>query len=108
RYGVVWSSDTSIWRAFSPKWVSGFIRPLQVPESVSVRLNLLMLENLRFEALRYAQWPWSLLALSLVAKLVDGVFEFPAFADVANGLFCAAFAMAFAPMLMEWRRRKST
>ncbi|WP_221768734.1 hypothetical protein, partial [Pseudomonas veronii] len=24
----VWSSDTSFWRAFSPKWVSGFIRPL--------------------------------------------------------------------------------
>lgn len=23
-----WSSDTSLWRAFSPKWVSGFIRPL--------------------------------------------------------------------------------
>ncbi len=26
--GVVWSSDPSIWRAFSSKWVSGFIRPL--------------------------------------------------------------------------------
>ncbi|MEB0063464.1 DUF1059 domain-containing protein, partial [Pseudomonas sp. RTC3] len=35
---VVWSSDTSIWRAFSPKWVSGFIRPLHVqciPRNVS-------------------------------------------------------------------------
>ncbi|WP_303660388.1 hypothetical protein, partial [Pseudomonas aeruginosa] len=24
-----WSSDTSLWRAFSPKWVSGVSRPLQ-------------------------------------------------------------------------------
>lgn len=24
-----WSSDTFLWRAFSPKWVSNFIRPLQ-------------------------------------------------------------------------------
>ncbi|TWC14799.1 hypothetical protein FBY06_1258 [Pseudomonas sp. SJZ085] len=79
-----------------------------VPESKSVRLNLLMLDNLRFEALRYARWPGSLLALSLAAKLVDGVFELSVFDEVANGLFCAAFAMAFAPMLMEWRRRKST
>lgn len=82
--------------------------PTQLPESGSVRLNLLMLDNLRFETLRYVRWPGSLLALSLVAKLVDGVFELPAFADAANGLFCAAFAMAFAPMLMEWRRREST
>lgn len=79
-----------------------------VPESKSVRLNLLMLDNLRFEALRYARWPGSLLALSLAAKLVDGVFELSGFDEVANGLFCAASAMAFAPMLMEWRRRKST
>jgi hypothetical protein len=27
-YGVGLSSDTSLWRAFSAKWVSGFIRPL--------------------------------------------------------------------------------
>ncbi len=79
-----------------------------VPESKSVRLNLLMLDNLRFEALRYARWPGSLLALSLAAKLVDGVFELSGVDEVADGLFCAAFAMAFAPMLMEWRRRKST
>lgn len=79
-----------------------------IPESKSVRLNLLMLENLRFEALRYARWPVGLLALSVAAKLVKGVFELPAFVDAGNGLFCAAFSMAFAPMLMEWRRRKST
>ncbi len=27
-------SETSIWRAFSPKWVSGFIRPLHSEVSV--------------------------------------------------------------------------
>ncbi|MEN4946774.1 hypothetical protein [Pseudomonas proteolytica] len=81
--------------------------PVQVPETVSVRLNLLMLDNLRFEVLRYARWPSSFLALSLVARLVDGVFDLPYLAEAANGLFGAAFAMALAPMLMEWRRRKS-
>ncbi|WP_218574336.1 hypothetical protein, partial [Pseudomonas sp. FSL R10-1339] len=32
----VWSSDTSIWRVFSPKRVSGFIRPLQYAPSIEV------------------------------------------------------------------------
>ncbi|QKG67332.1 hypothetical protein HP062_18075 [Pseudomonas sp. B14-6] len=82
--------------------------PAPVPENKSIRLNLLMLDNLRFEALRYARWPSSLLALCLAAKLVDSILELPGFADAANGLLCAVFAMAFAPMLMEWRRQKST
>ena len=29
-YDVAWSSDASLWRAFSPKRVSGFIRPLRI------------------------------------------------------------------------------
>ncbi|MFS6897500.1 hypothetical protein ABMZ29_21260, partial [Pseudomonas aeruginosa] len=28
-----WSSDTSLWRAFSPKWVSGVSRPLHIDGS---------------------------------------------------------------------------
>ncbi len=78
-----------------------------VPDSVEVRLNLLMLDNMRFEVLRYARWPGSLLALGLIARLVDGAFDLHVFAEAANGLFSAVFALTLAPMLMEWRRRKS-
>jgi hypothetical protein len=77
-----------------------------VPEPVDVRLNLLNLDKVRFEVLRYARWPGSLLALSLIAGLVDGLFHFPTFAEASLVLFSAACTMAIAPMLMEWQRRK--
>ena len=45
--GVVWSSDTSIWRVFSPKWVSSFIRPLHF------RFHSELCEMCLYEQLRY-------------------------------------------------------
>lgn len=70
-------------------------------ESAGIRLNILMLDKARFEALRYVRWPGSLLVLGLVA----GSLDFPRAAEISTGLLSAAFSMVFAPMLMEWRQR---
>ncbi|WP_236066539.1 hypothetical protein, partial [Pseudomonas alliivorans] len=46
---VVWSSDTSIWRAFSPKWVSGFIRPLHCDTGLNHFLDYCLLQAVAYE-----------------------------------------------------------
>ncbi|PAU66578.1 hypothetical protein BZL41_01055 [Pseudomonas sp. PIC25] len=74
---------------------------MSTTESADVRLNILMLDKVRFEALRYIRWPGSFLALGLIS----GALDFPQSTDISVGLLSAAFSMVFAPMLMEWRPR---
>lgn len=77
-----------------------------VPERFDARLNLLQLDKVRFEVLRYARWPAGFLALSLIAGAVGGLFELSGFTETSLALFGSACAMAIAPLLMEWQLRR--